>query len=111
MGLKKTLAAGVAASGAALFVITTAPSAGAAQASPGAAQELTCLTSSENLTGTVGCRNNTNRAIAFRAVVTCGWAKDEYGEWKTVNPGATDTSKATCAPWSTGVGSVNWEEG
>ncbi|TLS44805.1 hypothetical protein FE633_18415 [Streptomyces montanus] len=92
-------------------MIESAPSAGAAQASPdAAAQELTGLTSAEGLTGTVGCRNNTNRTIAFRAVVTCGWSRNEYGEWKTLTPGATDTSKATCAYWSSGVGSVTWEE-
>ncbi|UNO43539.1 hypothetical protein [Streptomyces sp. MST-110588] len=76
----------------------------------GAANELSCTTHSDGRTGTADCANNTNRTIAFRVTVVCGWWPDQVGPWKTLNPGDHDSSAATCSG-GTGVGSVNWEEG
>lgn len=100
--------------------LTAATPASAAPAAPTAAtgqhadarinNDLNCTTTSDGRTGTADCTNNTNRTIAFRATVVCGEWWDQTGPWKTLNPGARDTSAATCEH-GTGVGSVGWEEG
>ncbi|WP_318199163.1 hypothetical protein [Streptomyces sp. SCL15-4] len=77
-------------------------------------KELTCHTyvGGGGSYGVADCRNNTNRAIAFRVKVVCGWMADQTGDWITLNPGDHVTSSARCdGPLSTGVGSVDWEEG
>ncbi len=58
--------------------------------------------------GIVGCTNNTGAAIEFRAEVVCGWAPDASGSWVSLQPGQYGESKAQCAIYSSGVGSVGW---
>ncbi|MPY61152.1 hypothetical protein [Streptomyces spongiae] len=113
MSLKSILAAGAATSAATLSLIAMAPGATAAQGSPDAvANALTCTTFTPNgRKGVADCTNNTNRTIAFRVTVVCGRAMDQVGPWRTLNPGARDTSSINCPFLSTGVGSVNWQEG
>jgi hypothetical protein len=112
MNLRGILTTGVATSAAVLSMVAMAPGAGAAPAAPTDANVLSCTTTTpDGRTGIADCTNNTNRTIAFHVHVVCGWAPDQDGPWKTLNPGARDTSAATC-PWSSsGVGSVNWVEG
>ncbi|MFH8573143.1 hypothetical protein [Streptomyces sp. NPDC017993] len=118
MKIRNRMATGAVASvlmlGSAAALAAAAP-ASAAPAAPAAtvarlAGDLSCTTRSDGRTGTADCTNNTNRTIAFRATVVCGWWPDQTGPWKTLNPGARDTSAATCSG-GTGVGSVNWQEG
>ncbi|MFF4507505.1 hypothetical protein [Streptomyces sp. NPDC001401] len=74
---------------------------------------LSCNTyTDDGVTGWAHCVNNTAQAVAFRAVVVCGWEVDHNGEWVTLNPGREGWSGASCnGPIGTGVGSVSWEEG
>ncbi|MFG2892822.1 hypothetical protein [Streptomyces sp. NPDC048248] len=125
MKIRNRMATGAVASvlmlGSAAALAAAAP-ASAAPAAPAAAEAtaahsgarlggaLSCTTRSDGRTGTADCTNNTNRTIAFRATVVCGWWPDQTGPWKTLNPGARDTSAATCSG-GTGVGSVDWQEG
>ncbi|MFI9237099.1 hypothetical protein [Streptomyces sp. NPDC053079] len=48
--------------------------------------------------------------VAFRVVVICGYWPDQVGAWRTLDPGRSGTSSATCGG-GTGVGSVDWQEG
>ncbi|MFF4507504.1 hypothetical protein [Streptomyces sp. NPDC001401] len=73
---------------------------------------LTCDTYTDGgRTGTAHCSNYTSQVVAFRATIVCGRAFDLKGQWVTLNPGYQGWSSNTCDPWSTGVGSVSWEEG
>jgi hypothetical protein len=73
---------------------------------------LTCNTYTDGgRTGTAHCSNYTSQVVAFRATIVCGRAWDLKGPWVTLNPGYQASSSNTCDPWSTGVGSVSWEEG
>ncbi|MDQ1040849.1 hypothetical protein QFZ75_007265 [Streptomyces sp. V3I8] len=77
-------------------------------------KELNCRTqvTDNGHYGRADCRNDTSRAIAFRAIVVCGQSFDNTGAWVTLNPGQSGWSGAPCnAPVGTGVGSVDWEEG
>ncbi|WP_246113689.1 hypothetical protein [Streptomyces montanus] len=113
MTVKTIVAAGAATSAAALSMVAMAPSATAAEASPDAAANvLDCTTyTPDGRTGTANCTNNTNRTIAFRSTVVCGMGLDATGAWLTLPPGTWGTSSGICPELSTGVGSVNWEEG
>ncbi|MFG2207623.1 hypothetical protein [Streptomyces sp. NPDC048638] len=91
-------------------VVLTAAAPASATATARITNDLSCTTTTDGRTGTADCTNHTNRTIAFRATVVCGWWPDQTGPWKTLNPGARDTSAATCSG-GTGVGSVNWQEG
>ncbi|GLX47160.1 hypothetical protein Shyhy01_01100 [Streptomyces hygroscopicus subsp. hygroscopicus] len=95
--------------GMALLLSFAGPSTAGAQG-----KELTCNTgvANEGTYGFAHCVNHTNRAVAFRAKVVCGWEADHNGDWVTLNPGQEGWSGAWCnGPIGTGVGSVDWEEG
>ncbi|MEW2574714.1 hypothetical protein ACFY41_00595 [Streptomyces syringium] len=99
------------AAAAALPLVAAAPSVAADEAAPRAkAQVLSCTTDSDGWTGRADCTNNTGSVVAFRVVVVCGWWPDQYGAWRTLDPGRSGTSSATCGG-GTGVGSVSWQEG
>ncbi|MFH8489661.1 hypothetical protein [Streptomyces longisporoflavus] len=97
---------------AALPALAVAPGAAAAQQVPAAAPPnvLSCTTDTDGYWGHAHCTNNSNVVTAFRVTVVCGHWPDTTGEWKTLNPGASDVSSARCFGGS-GVGSVGWEEG
>ncbi|MFI6007476.1 hypothetical protein ACIBAG_01400 [Streptomyces sp. NPDC051243] len=58
--------------------------------------------------GIVGCKNNSDRTVTFRAEIVCGRAPDVSGQWVTIAPGQYDESSGVCAFYSSGVGSVGW---
>lgn len=72
---------------------------------------LTCSTEVQGKIGGADCTNNTTQVVAFRAVVVCGTAPDQTGPWVTLNPGQSGHSNSQCPAFSSGVGSVSWEEG
>lgn len=72
---------------------------------------LTCSTEVQGKIGGADCTNNTTQVVAFRAVVVCGLAPDQTGPWKTLSPGQSGHSNSPCPDYSSGVGSVSWEEG
>ena len=71
---------------------------------------LDCNTGVSGLDGAAACRNNTDRPVSFAVQVVCGWAPDVTGNWVTLNPGATGTSRGTCPSYSSGAGSAGWIE-
>lgn len=75
------------------------------------ANVLDCKTFAEGRKGWTECHNNTNRTIAFRALVVCGMGLDGKSDWLTLNPRQFGTMGFQCGESSTGVGSINWEEG
>ncbi|MGI5350415.1 hypothetical protein ACQEU8_19885 [Streptomyces sp. CA-250714] len=89
----------------------TASAADAPRSSAAAQKVLECSTAVDGQTGAAYCENHTQRAVAFRATVVCGWAPDVAGKWVTLNPGQEGWSRATCAPTSSGAGSADWDEG
>ncbi|MEV8315875.1 hypothetical protein AB0Q95_17055 [Streptomyces sp. NPDC059900] len=91
--------------------LAVAPGASATQQEMAAPPNvLTCTTDTDGYWGHAHCTNNTGVVTAFRVKVVCGEWPDARGDWKTLNPGASDVSSARCFG-GTGVGSVNWEEG
>ncbi|MGA5194069.1 hypothetical protein [Streptomyces exfoliatus] len=75
-----------------------------------AANDLNCRTWVDGYQGFADCTNNTNRAIAFRVTIVCGWWPDEVGQWITLNTGQRGTSSGECGG-GTGAGSASWQEG
>ncbi|MCJ1681523.1 hypothetical protein MTF65_30040 [Streptomyces sp. APSN-46.1] len=75
-----------------------------------AAGDLNCRTWVDGYKGFADCTNNTNRAIAFRATIVCGWWPDAVGQWITLNAGQRGTSEGECGGGS-GAGSASWQEG
>ncbi|MFI7408486.1 hypothetical protein ACIBU0_07440 [Streptomyces sp. NPDC049627] len=102
---KKMFAAGLATT-----VSAVALSVGAMAAPASAAGSVDCSGSVHGIDGRgiATCSNNSDRTIRFRAEVVCGLAPDVSGDWVTVNPGQVGQSSATCAWYSSGVGSVGW---
>ncbi len=95
---------------AALLAGVTPASAHIAERTPRAMAVLSCTTDSDGWTGRADCTNNTGSVVAFRVVVICGYWPDQVGAWRTLDPGRSGTSSATCGG-GTGVGSVDWQEG
>lgn len=103
---KKMVAAGLATA-----VSAVALSVGAMAAPASAAGSVDCRGAVHGVDtdrGIASCTNNSDRTIRFRAEVVCGQALDVSGDWVTLNPGQYGQSSATCAWYSTGVGSVGW---
>ncbi|MFE0133992.1 hypothetical protein ACFWY6_20875 [Streptomyces sp. NPDC059037] len=105
-GLAIKLAAVAAAT---LPAFAVAPGAAAAPQAPAVAGALNCTTDTDGVWGHAHCTNNTTDVKSFRVVVVCGGWPDVVGDWKTLNPGAADTSSARCI-LGTGVGRVGVEE-
>ncbi|MFF1507979.1 hypothetical protein [Streptomyces sp. NPDC058326] len=97
--------------GAALLSAGAPATAHTTEAAPrAAANALNCQTWVNGYQGFADCTNNTNRAIAFRVSIVCGWWPDTYGQWVTLNSGQRGTSAGECGGGS-GAGSASWVEG
>ncbi|RAJ66672.1 hypothetical protein K378_02844 [Streptomyces sp. Amel2xB2] len=109
--LKRLLAGGAILGAIAALPLAGASTAHAADGGPTPKNALACTTRAEGRDAFVDCTNPTNVTIAFRAVVVCGTGLDGKSDWITVNPGEKGWVQYRCGESSTGVGSINWEEG